>query len=149
MLVKCYTCKEKLDKDMAVKFKGKYFHKECRRIKRIKSHIYHVLVNKKNIKGTVGQIRGKINEHLENNEYMYILFVLRKKINLKHINGLVYFLNNEEYKKEYVRYKSKKINVKKEYIKIVKCDIPDIKIKSNKKWGELICCHLTQIQKQE
>ena len=77
------------------------------------------------------------------------MFVLRKKINLNHINGLVYFLQNEQYKKEFIIYKSKKIKVKKSEIKIVKNEIFQIKNTENKKWGDSICCHSIQAQKQE
>lgn len=149
MQVKCNICRIKLEKNEAVKFKGKYFHKECRRLRRIKKHIDYVLTVKKNIKGSFAQVKGKINEHLEKYDYKYILFVLRKNINLNHIHGLVYFLDNENFKKEYNIYKSKKIKVKKEDMKIIESYMPQIKIKDNQKWGEIICYRSTQIQKQE
>ena len=149
MQVTCDYCKERLDKLNSVKVNRKYYHKNCYKMKRIKKHIFYILTNKKKVVGLQGQIRGKINEHLESYEYLYILFVLRKKINLNHINGLVYFLQNEQYKKEFIIYKSKKIKVKKSEIKIVKNEIFQIKNTENKKWGDSICCHSIQTQKQE
>lgn len=139
-----------VNKDIATKVNKNYYHKECYRDKRLRKRIHYLLKNRYKVPDKHTMLLKRINDYCEQFELKYILFVLSRKLNLKYVNGLKYFLENDTYKKAYNKVLSAKELRKKVIIKTIDYPIFEIKFKQNEMWGdELWKCHSIPIVKQE
>ena len=130
-----------VDKKEAIKVGSYYYHKECYKEKMIKKRIEEQYYNKFQNKERIQIVRKAINDYINkyNYEPKYILFVLNKNIKLNSIFGLIYYLKNDEYKKEFNKLKAKLVKFDASQVEIENSKNIIFKRKQRKLWGDFIC----------
>lgn len=128
-------------KEEAIKVGRYYYHKQCYKEKELKKQIEEVYYNKFQNKESLPIVRKAINQyiHKDNYEPEYILFVINQNIKLNSIFGLAYYLNDDKFKKAYLRFKASLIKFDADKIEVEESRNIKFKKKERKLWGDLLC----------
>jgi hypothetical protein len=129
-----------VEKEIAIKDKGGYYHKECFAEKELKSEIESYYRENYNQNEPVQNIRTALVRYLYKNNYsaeyvMWCLKYLKPKIN--NFNGLIYTLSHKQNEKDFLKWKSRQTKLDfgeyadENYFE----DVPKIEKKTDKGWN--------------